>query len=109
MILEVFEQGSLRNEPHHEKNCLCHMQTTKAQISLRIWDAQSDQHFCCSLPRYYNISSFYIGNFMPLASFFGCTGQFVSYLVENPENRFSRDVAQMYLKIVMRKPAFEGV
>ena len=23
-------------EPHHEKTCLCHMQTTKAQISLRI-------------------------------------------------------------------------
>ena len=26
----------LRNEPLHEKNCLCHMQTTKAQISLHI-------------------------------------------------------------------------
>ena len=30
------------NEPHREKTCLCHMQTTKAQISLRIravWSA----------------------------------------------------------------------
>ena len=29
-------------EPHHEKTCLCHMRTTKAQISLRIravWSA----------------------------------------------------------------------
>ena len=25
-----------RIEPHHEKTCLCHMRTTKAQISLRI-------------------------------------------------------------------------
>ena len=24
------------NEPRHEKTCLCHMRTTKAQISLRI-------------------------------------------------------------------------
>ena len=26
----------LINEPHHEKTCLCHMRTTKAQNSLRI-------------------------------------------------------------------------
>ena len=26
----------LINEPHREKTCLCHMQTTKAQNSLRI-------------------------------------------------------------------------
>ena len=32
--------------------------------------AQSDQHLCCSLPKKYNISSFYICNFMTLASFF---------------------------------------
>ena len=25
---------SFRNEPHHEKTCLCHMRTTKVQISL---------------------------------------------------------------------------
>ena len=24
------------SEPHHEKTCLCHMRTTKAQISQRI-------------------------------------------------------------------------
>ena len=26
--------SSTLNEPHHEKTCFCHMQTTKAQISL---------------------------------------------------------------------------
>ena len=31
----------------------------------------------------------------PLSSFCGCTGQFVSYLVTNPEDRFSRDVAHI--------------
>ena len=71
-------------EPRHEKTCLCHMRTTKAQ---------SEQHLCCSLPRSYNSSSFYIRDFKPLASFFDCAGRFASYLVENPEGRFSRDVA----------------
>ena len=46
-------------EPLHEKTCLCHMLTTKAQ---------SDQHLYCSLSRKYNISSFYIQNFKLLAS-----------------------------------------
>ena len=39
------------------------------------------------------ISSFCIWYFKPLASFCGCTGQFESYLVENAEDRFSRDEA----------------
>ena len=56
--------------------------------------AQSDQHLCCSLPRYYNTSSFYIRNFKPLPSFCGC--RFVSsYLAVNPEDRFSPDVAHI--------------
>ena len=37
------------------------------------------------------VSSFYIRNFKPLATFCGCAGRFESYLVENPEDRFSRD------------------
>ena len=37
--------------------------------------------------------SFYTGNFMTLASFFSWVDQFESYLVENPEDRFSRDKA----------------
>ena len=57
--------------------------------------AQSDQRLCCSLSRQYNISSFYILNFKTLGSFCGCADRFVSYLVENPEDRFSCDEAQL--------------
>ena len=32
---------------------------------------------------------------MTLASFCGCAGRFESYLVENPEDRFSRDEAHI--------------
>ena len=39
-------------------------------------------------------SSFYIQNFKPLASLCSWAGRFESYLVANPEDRFSRDVAQ---------------
>ena len=71
------------------------------------------------------LDSFYIWYFKPLASFCGCAGRFVSYLVENPEDRFSRDVAYLimssklrnayskrsrafhhYMSYVMRKPVF---
>ena len=43
--------------------------------------------------------SFYIRNFKTLASFCGCADRFVSYLVENPEDRFSRGVAHMETKL----------
>ena len=59
--------------------------------------AQSDQSLCCSLPRQYDTSSFYIKNFKPLPSFCGCAGWFVSYMVGNPEDRFSRDEAYCVL------------
>ena len=39
--------------------------------------AQSDQRLCFSLPRKYNISSFYIRNLKPLASLCGWAGQWV--------------------------------
>ena len=41
------------------------------------------------------ISSFCIQNFKLLASFNGCAGWFESYLVENPEDSFSRYETQM--------------
>ena len=59
--------------------------------------AQSDQRLCCSPPRKYTIFSFYIQNCKPLASFCGCAGRFESYLVANPEDRFSRDDAHVRL------------
>ena len=63
--------------------------------------AQSDQRLCCSLPGWYNISSFYIRNFN-LASFCGCAGRFESYQVAYPEDRFSRDEAHFikFMKII---------
>ena len=68
---------SLVFEPRHEKTCLCHMRTS----------AQSDQRLCCSLPCYSQ-------NFKTRASLCGLAGRFGSYLVANPEDRFSRGVAQ---------------
>ena len=76
-------------EPRHEKTWLCHMRTTKTQISLRlraVWSARL---------LFANTSSFYIRNFKPLPSFSGCAGRFVSYLVANPEDRFSHDEAHL--------------
>ena len=62
--------------------------------------AQSDQHLCCSLPRYYNTSSFFIRTFKPLPSSCGCAGQFESYLVANPKDRFSHDESQIAVDYV---------
>ena len=62
--------------------------------------AQSDQRLCWSLPRYYNSSSFYSQNFKPLPSFYGCAGWFESYLVANPEDRFSHDEAHLMPSMV---------
>ena len=39
--------------------------------------------------------------FKPLAVFCGCTAWFVSNLVGNPEDRFSRDVAQWLLEVTL--------
>ena len=43
-----------------------------------------------------SISSFYIDNFMTLASFFSWADRFESYLVENPKDSFSRDEAHIW-------------
>ena len=93
------------NEPHHEKTCLCHMQITKRQISLRIGpDRLAPLLFAAHWPRQISTFvvrcldklsfSFYIGNFMPQASFCSRADRFEYYLVENPDDRFSHDVAQ---------------
>ena len=65
---------------------ICEQQRHKSACA----SMQTDKCLCYSLP---NASSFYIWNFKPLASFCGCTGQFESYLVTNPEDRFSLDEA----------------
>ena len=65
---------------------------------------QSDQHLCCSLPRQYNISSFYIRNFKSLATFCDCATRFESYPVANPEDRFSRDEAHTIIDVRVPVP-----
>ena len=62
-------------------------------------------YLCCSLPRQYDISSIYIGNFMNLANFFSWGDRFESYLVENPEDRFSRDEAHMGKILLFNLPS----
>ena len=85
------QKRPVQYEPHRKKTCfdICKQQRRRSACA----SAQSDQHLCCSLPRKYNTSSFYIRNFKPLPSFCGWAGRFESYLVADPENRFSRDEA----------------
>ena len=56
---------------------------------------QSDQRLCFSLPGQYDISTCYSRNFKTLASLYSWAGWFESYLFEHPEDRFSRDEAQL--------------
>ena len=63
------------------KCVLCHMRTTKVQISLRI---HADQHLCCSQLRQYDMYTCCIQSFKILASFYSWAGWFESYLVEYP-------------------------
>ena len=81
-------------------SAICEQQSRRLACA----SVQSDQRLCCSLPRLYNISSFYIQNFKPLASFCGCAGRLESHLVRNPKDRFSRDEAQM--RRTMTKPIY---
>ena len=68
-------------EPRHEKkNWLWHMQTTKAQISLRIRASWSAPLLFASYK--YSTSNCYIQNFKTLASFWSWAGRFESYLLE---------------------------
>ena len=87
------------------KCVLCHMRTTKAQISLHIrtceqqrrrsacTSAQSDQRICCSLLRWYYISRFY-SRILYLASVAAQAG--LSGLVVNPEDTFCHVVAHIH-------------
>ena len=79
-------------KPSHEKTCyaICEQQRRRSAYA----SVQSDQRLCFRCLDS-NTSSFYIHNFKPLPSFCGCSGQFESTLVENPEDRFSCDVARI--------------
>ena len=73
------------------KPVLCEQQRCRSACA----SAQSDQHLCCSLPKKYNICSFYICNFTNLGFFCSWTGWFELYLSQTPQNRFSRDEAHI--------------
>ena len=55
----------------------------------------ADQRLCYSLRRQYNTSTCYSRNFKTLARLWRWAGRLESYLVQNPEDRFSRDKAHM--------------
>ena len=90
------------SELHHENSCLCHMWTT--------FGADQPAHPCslistfvvCCLDSIISLVS--MSEISSLTSYYGCAGRFVSYLVANPEDRFSRDEAQI---IWTKKPVKE--
>ena len=81
------------NEPVMRKPvfAICEQQRRRSVCT----STQSDQRLYYSLPRSYNTYVFYIRNFKPLASLCGWAGRVESYLVANPEDRFSRDEVQI--------------
>ena len=80
-------------EPHHDKPAfaICEQQRHRSACAF----ALSDQHLCCSLLGQYNTSTCYIQNFKTLASLWCWADRFESYLVGNPKDRFSRDMAHI--------------
>ena len=60
----VVQLSRVVNGPHHEKTCLCCMQTTQALIRLHM----SDQHLCYFLYGEYDSGSCYMLDFNILAS-----------------------------------------
>ena len=77
------------NEPRHEKNLFLSYTNNKGA------DQPAHPRSLISTFVVRCLDSIYIRNFKHLASFCGCAGRFESYLVENSENRFSRDEAQI--------------
>ena len=60
--------------------------------------AKSDKRLSCSLPGWHITSTCYSQNCKTLASFSSSEGRFGSYMVENPEDRFSCDEAH-FIKV----------
>ena len=80
-------------EPHHEKTCLCHMRTIKAQVSLRICTVWSASFVCC-LDRIIPLVSIAEISSLYLASVTAQAGLSLTWS-QTPEDRFSRDGAQL--------------
>ena len=73
---------------------ICEQQRCRSACSF----AQSDQHFCCSLLRQYDMYTCSIKSFKILASFCSWAGWFKSYLVAKPEDMFPDDVTHIMMK-----------
>ena len=76
--------------------CICE---NKGADQLRDNRRATDQRLC-----FCYIDSSHIQIFTPLAIFCGCTARFVSDLVGNPEDRFSRDEAHSLTGIKLPPP-----
>ena len=94
VVLRVQCIGYISHVMRKPVYAICEQQRRRSACTF----AQCDQRLCCSLPRSYTASSFYVRNFKTLASFWSWAGQFESYLVANPEDRFSRDMAHIRKK-----------
>ena len=72
---KIMKQSTCENKVRHVVRkpvyAICEQQRRRSACTF----AQTDQHLCCSLPRYYNITSSYICNFMTLACFCGWAGR----------------------------------
>ena len=86
-FMKVTIMGHIMRKPVY---AICEQQRCRSACASR----QSDQHLCCSLPRWYNISIFYIRNFKSLPSFCAVQPVWV-YPCRKPEDRFSRNEAQI--------------
>ena len=73
----------------------------KAQIS-----CEADQHLCSRITESTIPFLFLIQNFQPLAIFCACMARFVSYLVRNPEDRFSHDTAHIIILFWLKSWVF---
>ena len=81
------------NEPHHEKAGFLPMQKQRRRSASQL--LHSYQLLCF----HYTDSTISLLPKSEISNFFfwGCTGRFVSDLVGNPEDRFSRVTAQIFL------------
>ena len=79
--------------------CLCEQQGTDQPAHSQ---SLISTFIVCCLDSIIPLVSF-IRNFKTLTSFCGCAGRFVSYLVANPEDRFSCDKAHVaYLRFCLK-------
>ena len=83
----------------HFKECIAYIDNMSHVMRKPVY-AICDQHSLSSTFVVRCLDSIIIRNFKPLASFCGSAGWFESYLVINPEDRFSHDEAHINIKVM---------